>query len=623
MVSERTSCATCRLEFDSTAVFCPGCGTARADAPPSQTQAGQTIAERYRLIEKIGEGGSGEIYRAEHITLKRRVAVKILHERLSRDELAIERFRREATTVAELDNEHIVQILDFGRTADRRLYLAMEFLEGETLAARLADKGALPIEDVVAILKQLSQALMEAHAIGYVHRDLRPKNIFLSQRRGQRDFVKLLDFGLAKLVEPETGAASTSLGMTFGDPRYMSPEQAKGDPVDRRADLYSLGCIAYEMVSGRPIFDGPSMDVLQQQIQASVPDLPVQRADTPDWLNQLILRMLAKDPEQRFVTVYRLLQALEEGQATGAIMSEERARKVESTPPPSVTQAMARLADRQEKSWDDTNPRVSGWYRSAEGPGPAGIVSFADEQEYEEPKRGKSRAILVGGTLCGLVVLLAGLLYALPRKEEKPKTSLAAAAEASGNPPVIIVEKADQGTPDAAPVPDAAPAPTPPPTPPAPAPTPPPKEPKDPKPKKQTEKKIAPPPAPAPAPADNEKRQRAEYFAKLGLRALRSGATQEAKQNFDKARELDPQCAQALVGLGELSITQGSYREALAHLVEARQLAPGSARIETLIGQAYLKLGDKERAKQSFEDALRLDPNNARAQEGLQNVTGQ
>src|SRR6185369_1133208 len=131
--------------------------------------------------------------------------------------------------------------------SDGRLFLAMEFLEGETLQDALGREGTLAIPQVVDILTQLGEALMEAHAMGYIHRDLRPRNVFLARRRGRDGYVKLLDFGLAKLVEREGEAASTSLGMTFGDPHYMSPEQAHGEPVDRRGDIYSLGVIAFQM----------------------------------------------------------------------------------------------------------------------------------------------------------------------------------------------------------------------------------------------------------------------------------------------------------------------------------------------------------------------------------------
>jgi tRNA A-37 threonylcarbamoyl transferase component Bud32 len=291
---------------------------------------GTVIGDRFLILERLGHGGSGTIYRAEHVTLRRKVAIKVLHHELSRDDLAVERFRREATTVSEIDNDHIVEIHDFGHTADGRLYLAMELLEGEVLQDVIRREKRMSIELTLDVLLQLGEALAEAHAMGYVHRDLRPRNVWLSARRGRPNFVKLLDFGLAKLVENEGRAASTSLGMTFGDPKYMSPEQARGEAVDRRADLYSMGCIAYEMLVGQPPFaNGKVFDILTQHID-TLPSEPRDRRDeVPLWLNTVVMRLLAKKPEDRFVTVLGLVEALRQQTASPVMPAEE-------IPPPLV-----------------------------------------------------------------------------------------------------------------------------------------------------------------------------------------------------------------------------------------------------------------------------------------------
>ena len=339
------TCAGCKHIFADSALFCPNCGTPKArDAASGDPLVGKILGERFQVLDLIGQGGSGTIYRAEHVTLRRKVAIKVLHNELSRDDLAVERFRREATTVAEIDNEHIVEIHDFGRTPDGRLYLAMELLEGETLDAVLAREKTLSVERTADILIQVGEALMEAHAIGYVHRDLRPRNLYLAVRRGKANFVKLLDFGLAKLVESDHQAASTSLGMTFGDPRYMSPEQARGDRIDRRADIYQLGCIAYEVLTGAPPFTGNRVfDILSKQVTEIPAPLPTRRPGVPLWMEAAVAKMLAKDPENRFATTTRLVEALRRGLETGEVMEDEIARRRESIPPPSVSRVMQKM----------------------------------------------------------------------------------------------------------------------------------------------------------------------------------------------------------------------------------------------------------------------------------------
>ena len=345
------TCSGCKHGFAESALFCPNCGRPKVREATGDSLVGKLLGERFQVLALLGQGGSGTIYRAEHVTLRRKVAIKVLHQELSRDDLAVERFRREATTVADIDNEHIVEIHDFGRTPDGRLYLAMELLEGETLDAVLARDKQLSVERTADILIQVGEALMEAHAIGYVHRDLRPRNIYLTTRRAKQNFVKLLDFGLAKLVETDSvkDAEATSLGMTFGDPRYMSPEQARGDRIDRRADIYQLGCVAYEMLTGAPPFTGTRVfDILTKQVTETPAPVPTKRPGTPLWMEAAIAKMLAKDPENRFATTTRMVDALRRGLETGEVMDDEIARRRESVPPPNVSRVMAKMGIAQD-----------------------------------------------------------------------------------------------------------------------------------------------------------------------------------------------------------------------------------------------------------------------------------
>src|SRR5262249_56658483 len=182
---------------------------------------------------------------------------------------------------------------------------------------------------------QIGEALVEAHAMGYIHRDLRPGTVFLAHRHGRDGFVKILDFGLAKLVEKDGEAPSTNLGMTFGDPCYMSPEQARGEPIDRRADIYALGVMAYEMLIGAPPFVGKRVfDVLTQHLETQPVPPSKKRPEIPLWLDAVILRCLAKRPDDRFITVYRLVEAIRARDATRHIMTDQAARSMPSLPPP-------------------------------------------------------------------------------------------------------------------------------------------------------------------------------------------------------------------------------------------------------------------------------------------------
>jgi serine/threonine protein kinase len=385
-MTAQINCSGCNHGYAEAALFCPNCGRPKVRQTSGDALVGKLLGERFQVQALLGQGASGTIYRAEHITLRRRVAIKVLHAELSRDDLAVERFRREATTVADIDNEHIVEIHDFGRTPDGRLYLAMELLEGETLDIVLAREKQLSIERTADILIQVGEALMEAHAIGYVHRDMRPRNVYLTTRRAKTNFVKLLDFGLAKLVDTDTpisaSAQATNLGMTFGDPRYMSPEQARGDRIDRRADIYQLGCVAYEMLTGSPPFTGNRVfDILTKQVTEVPAPLPTRRPGVPLWMEAAITKMLAKDPENRFATTSRMVEALRRGLDTGEVMEDSVARRRESVPPASVSRVMQRMGIS-----GDSLPALPALAPAAPAPTPAPAAAAVDAPA-EPPRR--------------------------------------------------------------------------------------------------------------------------------------------------------------------------------------------------------------------------------------------
>src|SRR5512138_389019 len=242
--------------------FCPDCGADLRAAPaedPSGDYIGRVIADRYRLIAQIGEGGMGSVYKAEHIRMGKALALKILHGDFSSDASAVERFRAEAQIVSRLSHPHTIGVFDFGEI-DRGggFYLAMEYVPGKDVATVLRESGPLPEPRAAEIGQQVLGSLAEAHDAGIVHRDMKPGNVMLMQTRSGEDFVKVLDFGIAKLRDESASAASTtSAGAIVGTPNYLAPEQARGDPVDARADLYAVGCLLHELLAGRPPFQAP------------------------------------------------------------------------------------------------------------------------------------------------------------------------------------------------------------------------------------------------------------------------------------------------------------------------------------------------------------------------------
>ena len=274
---------------------------------------GRVIAGRFRIVEHLGSGGMGTVYKAEHITLPRIFAIKILRDELSRDEGFIERFRREAIAASRVEHPNVIYITDFGKTDEGEVYLIMEYLQGVGLDQVLAQQGRLAPNRAVNILAQVADALDVAHSVNVVHRDLKPENIQLTEERGRKDFVKLLDFGIAKVRTPEfDGAPLTIQGEVFGTAEYMSPEQATGKQVDGRSDLYAVGCLAHELLTGEPPFLGSAVAILRDHVytkpktpSALHPDLPILPA-----MDALVLRCLAKDPRKRYQRGAELRQDL-------------------------------------------------------------------------------------------------------------------------------------------------------------------------------------------------------------------------------------------------------------------------------------------------------------------------
>src|SRR6266568_2715506 len=289
------TCPTCRQAREEGATACPDDGTLLVPDP----LLGQVLGERYRLLERIGAGGMGTVYRAEHVVLRKQMAVKVLRPELSADDELVRRFQQEAVAASAIGQENIVNVTDFGRTPQGSLYFVMEELEGQSLGV-LLQAGPLQIERVVLLLAQVCRALAAAHGRGIVHRDLKPDNVIVVRREDGSDFVKVVDFGISKNgAGPERGRV-TRAGTIIGTPEYMAPEQGAAAPVDHRADIYAFGVLAYELLTGVLPFHGECAIATLIEHQTKSPEPPSRlRPGLPPELEALILRALEKRREER------------------------------------------------------------------------------------------------------------------------------------------------------------------------------------------------------------------------------------------------------------------------------------------------------------------------------------
>ena len=328
-------CPQCGSACDSAHKFCPSCGFPVGKLAQNQDDAliGRTLPGGYVILELVGIGGMGRVYRAEQTTLGRTVAVKIIHPHLVGEENAAARFITEARAASRLNHPNSVAIIDFGKTPDGQLYLVMEFLRGKDLARVTYEEGPLPFRRIVDVLRQVLAALAEAHHLGIIHRDLKPENIILEPTRAGGDFVKVVDFGLAKMRVEASAPSITSPGIVCGTPEYMSPEQGRGDPLDARSDLYSVGVIFFQLLTGRLPFeaDSPTQVVLAHLTQPPPDprDVAPERK-IPAALVDVVLKALAKDLKERFKDADDFSNEIAEGLA----QIEERASMKGMIAPP-------------------------------------------------------------------------------------------------------------------------------------------------------------------------------------------------------------------------------------------------------------------------------------------------
>jgi len=300
-VSALKTCPQCGSEYELDVMFCPRDGSTLR-APAGSSLVGTIVADRYHILRKLGEGGMGQVYLAEHVKMGRKSAIKVMNPGMSTDTDAIGRFNREAANASRISQNNVAAIYDFGETPDGLIYLAMEYVDGEPLTALMEREGVLAPARAADITRQVAEALDAAHDMGIVHRDLKPDNIMLARQRDGSDLVKVVDFGIAK-AQGGDGQKVTKTGLVVGTPEYMSPEQLAGDALDGRSDTYTLGLVAFHLLTGKLPF--PS-DTIQESMIMRLTDRPRTLAEMrpdaswPQPVQDAFDRVLQRKAEDRY-----------------------------------------------------------------------------------------------------------------------------------------------------------------------------------------------------------------------------------------------------------------------------------------------------------------------------------
>jgi serine/threonine-protein kinase len=309
-------CPQCGEEYETGSRFCPRDGSPLRPKAVGDPMIGRVIADRYLVLAGLGEGGMGRVYLAEHVKMNRQCAIKVMHPSLVNDTESSARFAREASNAARILHPNVAAVFDYG-DADKVVYLVMEYVDGESLSAILA-RGALEPRRAIDLARQIADGLAAAHELGIVHRDLKPDNVIVTRARGGREVAKVVDFGIAKALSESPQDSLTRSGLVIGTPEYMSPEQLLGDPVDPRADVYSLGCIVYQMLTGAPAFAAESREqMIRRRLHEPPPHVRDLVPELPRRLDTLVAHMLARSPTDRLASAGAARDALDPALALG------------------------------------------------------------------------------------------------------------------------------------------------------------------------------------------------------------------------------------------------------------------------------------------------------------------
>ena len=458
------NCPHCNVANPDEARFCAACGKATSATEPISHPhlkaplelVGKEIAGRYRLLSKLGEGGMGAVYKAEQISLKRACAVKLLKGDVASTELMLRRFDAEAKAVAALSHPNTVNIYDFGQDTDGTFFIAMEFVEGRSLREVIHTESPVALRRALSIASQVAASLADAHSHNIIHRDLKPDNVMLSTRGRQKDVVRVLDFGIAKLRDEgrATQAAMTQAGDMLGTPQYMAPEQIRAEQIDGRTDVYALGCMLYEMITGRMPFEGATVLAILSKHLTETPVAPSQRRtdlQIPPHIDQLVMAAVSKDPNARPATMELFGEQLgallaqfpaESGQGTAQVSTPMSAvhgvvgPTLATGPGSAVAPPVAPPAYAPQPFLPPPppGPAPSGYNTATPPPSPP-YSPYPTPQPPPDaaPAQGKSKLLFVA---IGAIVLIGGGIgiFAATRKKDPPVVATADAGETPDKP---------------------------------------------------------------------------------------------------------------------------------------------------------------------------------------------
>jgi eukaryotic-like serine/threonine-protein kinase len=544
---------------------------------------GTVVGGRYYVRKLRGEGGMGRVYEAEHIDIGRRCALKILHPAYSQTPDLVERLRREARAASKISHPNVVDVTDSGTTPDGAFFFVMEYLEGIELGELIYRERRLDIRRTLIIGTQICRALQAAHEANVIHRDLKPENVLILKRDGQPNFVKVLDFGIAKsgnesdLKESQGGQRRlTHPGMTMGTPEYMAPEQASGKPADPRSDIYAVGGLLYEMLSGNPPYEGANfMEILHKKANTMPAPLAGIRPDVPAQLEALIMRAMAKDPAQRPPSMEALEKELQNvAMVMFSNFSSVPLGEPDPSPPAGVLGALPGVA-----AAGGLLTRVRGLDR-------------------------RTKAVVAAGAAVGLALAFVWVGRA-SHPDSRGKDKIAGAPAVTAPPPVTV--------------------PAPPPTPPVTTTT------AEPATDEDTAEAAGGNDEAAKSEGDTDASGKPKTPVRGGAaavgadgkklladatRMLRAERFAEAREMFEKLTKSKRERGQALVGLAEISFQEKKYADA-ARSAELAADRGGGVKARVLLGDAHFRLARYKEAAKAYEDALKIDPGNASAKSGL------